>query len=254
MSGEQQLCAIHQPNFLPRTSTLAKILASSCWVVLDDVQFVRDYQNRARIAPLARAAQQPRPSQWFSLPVHLPRGRASRIQEATVIDPGLQQQRLASTLRQCYRRGADREGLEHVIDRTVGALQRTAGLAEVAEASTLALLELLEWPGTCLRASTQQVRAGRSERLADLSVLTGARTYLCGPGGARYLDEKPFADLGLTVAYAPPGPRPDPLHPDLRLSALHTLMSCGRDQLSALARTHLTPVPPLPMLDMRSLA
>jgi hypothetical protein len=35
----QRRCAIHQPNFLPRLSTLAKIYAADVWVVLDDVQF-----------------------------------------------------------------------------------------------------------------------------------------------------------------------------------------------------------------------
>lgn len=33
------LCAIHQPNFLPRLTTLAKLFAADYWIVLDDVQF-----------------------------------------------------------------------------------------------------------------------------------------------------------------------------------------------------------------------
>jgi hypothetical protein len=41
------LCAIHQPNFFPRLSTLAKLFTADIWVVLDDVQFARrDYQHR----------------------------------------------------------------------------------------------------------------------------------------------------------------------------------------------------------------
>lgn len=47
------ICAIHQPNFLPRLSTVSKLLASDVWIVLDDVQFCRrDYQHRARLAAL----------------------------------------------------------------------------------------------------------------------------------------------------------------------------------------------------------
>jgi hypothetical protein len=46
------LCAIHQPNFLPRLSTLAKLYAADTWVILDDVQFTRrDYQHRCYLAP-----------------------------------------------------------------------------------------------------------------------------------------------------------------------------------------------------------
>lgn len=50
-------CAIHQPNLLPRLSTLAKIASCDVWIVLDDVQFVRrDYQHRARLAGFADPA------------------------------------------------------------------------------------------------------------------------------------------------------------------------------------------------------
>ncbi|CAN3978238.1 WbqC family protein [Kitasatospora purpeofusca] len=47
------MCAIHQPNLLPRLSVLAKILAADVWVVLDDVQHARrDYQHHARLGAL----------------------------------------------------------------------------------------------------------------------------------------------------------------------------------------------------------
>jgi len=45
-------CAIHQPNFFPRLSTLAKLYAADVWVILDDVQFSRrDYQHRCYLPP-----------------------------------------------------------------------------------------------------------------------------------------------------------------------------------------------------------
>jgi len=49
------LCAIHQPNFLPRLSTLAKLYTADTWIILDDVQFTRrDYQHPCYLTP-ARA-------------------------------------------------------------------------------------------------------------------------------------------------------------------------------------------------------
>ncbi|MFE9254811.1 WbqC family protein [Streptomyces sp. NPDC006879] len=63
------VCAIHQPNFFPRLSTLAKLFAVDVWVVLDEVQFARrDYQHRARLADLGDR-------RWLSLATHLPQGR-----------------------------------------------------------------------------------------------------------------------------------------------------------------------------------
>jgi hypothetical protein len=67
------LCAIHQPNFLPRLSTLAKLYAADIWIILDDVQFTRrDYQHRCYLAPVPDARL---PGRWLTLPVHLPGGR-----------------------------------------------------------------------------------------------------------------------------------------------------------------------------------
>lgn len=41
------LCAIHQPNFFLRLSTLAKVYTADIWIILDNVQFTRrDYQHR----------------------------------------------------------------------------------------------------------------------------------------------------------------------------------------------------------------
>jgi hypothetical protein len=67
--------------------------------VLDDVQFARrDYQHRARLAAL----RNPRQRQWFTLPTHLPNGRASLISEARIMDSDVNGKRLALLLRQYY--------------------------------------------------------------------------------------------------------------------------------------------------------
>jgi hypothetical protein len=81
------LCAIHQPNFLPRLSTLAKLYAADIWVILDDVQFTRrDYQHRCYLAPAPDALL---PGRWLTLPVHLPGGRATLIRDARLAEPAL---------------------------------------------------------------------------------------------------------------------------------------------------------------------
>jgi len=64
------LCAIHQPNFFPRLSTLPKLFIADIWVVLDDVQFARrDYQHRCRIANSDGIER------WLTIPIHLRCGR-----------------------------------------------------------------------------------------------------------------------------------------------------------------------------------
>ncbi|MGW5940481.1 WbqC family protein [Streptomyces celluloflavus] len=59
------LCAIHQPNSLPRLTTPAKSFAADYCIVLDDVQFVRrDCRHRCRPATLGGPGQQ----RWLSIP------------------------------------------------------------------------------------------------------------------------------------------------------------------------------------------
>jgi len=58
------LCAIHQPNFLPRLSTLAKLYAADIWIILDDVQSPAATTSPAATShrlPAPRAADYPRP-------------------------------------------------------------------------------------------------------------------------------------------------------------------------------------------------
>ncbi|HJQ45550.1 MAG TPA: WbqC family protein [Amycolatopsis sp.] len=194
-------CAVHQPNFFPRLSTLAKLFRADVWVVLDDVQFnARDYQHRARLGSLADPAAQ----RWLTAAVHRPRGRSSLINELRLADEGTPR-RVAQLVRQYYRRGPYWASTSAAVDEVLAELTGTDRLVDAAEMSTRALLARLGWRGDVVRSSTLTASSQRSARLADLTRAVGAHTYLCGQGGARYLDEAPFAAHGLTVEYpAPP--------------------------------------------------
>lgn len=219
-------CAVHQPNFFPRLSTLAKLFRADVWVVLDDVQFnARDYQHRARLAPLADPATQ----RWLTIAVHRPRGRVSLINELRLADGGTPE-RVARLTRQYYGRGPHWAATSAAVDEVIAEVAMTDRLVDVAEVSTRALLGRLGWRGEVVRSSTISASSQRSPRLADLTRAVGARTYLCGQGGARYLDETPFAAHGLTVEYpAPPElARKDGMR---TLSALWAFAALGPDAI-----------------------
>ncbi len=232
------LCAIHQPNFLPRLSTLAKIYAADIWIILDDVQFARrDYQHRCYLAPVPDAHL---PGRWLTLPVHLPGGRSTLIRDARLAEPASTAKRTASILRQYCRRAPYRSGVLDLIPWIEEAIASTGQLIGVSEHTTIALLRLLNWPGTVCRSSEILARAGRSERLADLTRAVAATTYLCGTGGSRYLDQTPFASLGLTVTMFTPPQHLAGLSPDdaRRVSVLADLAAAGPERLSAVIREH----------------
>jgi hypothetical protein len=217
------VCAIHQPNFLPRLGTLAKLFTADYWIVLNDVQFARrDYQHRARIAPLGR----PDSAHWLSLATHLPDGRATLIREARLADPNRSRDQVAHAIRHCYRRSCHWQQISTVRDRVLEAFGGTDRTGVVAEDSTRALLELLGRRGEIIRSSSLPARRERSQRLADLAAATGATTYLCGPGGLRYLDRDPFkaADVRVEPFLTPTGGL---WTNSRRLSSLHAVAELG---------------------------
>ncbi|MGW1978776.1 WbqC family protein [Streptomyces sp. NPDC001889] len=222
------MCAIHQPNFLPRLTTLAKLFAADYWIVLDDVQFTRrDYQHRARLAHLDDPAGQRR----LTIPTRLPSGRPTLIRDAVIDDPHLARRRTEGMLRQHYGASPHWPALAEALGPVLDAFD-TSRTATVAETSTRVLLDLLGWEGRLLTSSRLPARPGRSVRLADLSAATGARAYLCGTGGMTYLDPAPFMVQNIAVASFRP-PTTGIWSSGRRLSALWALATLGPDAVAA---------------------
>lgn len=223
-----RLCAIHQPNFLPRLITLAKLFAADYWIVLDDVQFTRrDYQHRARLADLDDPARH----QWLTLPTHLPQGRPTLIRDAAIAEPERARRRTAGMLRQHYGASQHWTALAKALDPVLDAVT-TGRTAAVAETSTRVLLDLLGWQGKILTSSQLPSRPGRSQRLADLAAATGARAYLCGTGGMAYLDQTPFDARNIAVTPFRP-PMINIWSSGRRLSALWALAALGPETVTA---------------------
>nr|BEK65738.1 WbqC family protein [Kitasatospora purpeofusca] len=190
------VCAIHQPNLLPRLSTVAKIFAADVWVVLDDVQFTRrDFQHRARVGGISDGGR----TRWLTVPTHLPDGRATLIRDARVVDPGLARRRLEGVLREQYRASPAWPVLAERLHPMLELFETTDRTAEIAEASTRLLLDLLGWRGRVVRSSTLAAGTGRTQRLVDLCRAVGSASYLCGTGGARYVEPLLFRDAGIEL-------------------------------------------------------
>jgi hypothetical protein len=233
------LCAIHQPNFFPRLSTVAKLYAADIWISLDDVQFARrDYQHRCQVAPAGDARM---PQRWLTIPVHLPAGRGTLIRDVRVAEPAAAARRVPDILRQYYRRGPHGNVVLGLLARLRDTLASCGRLADVTEPTTIEMMRLVGWSGVIHRSSDLQVpSSGRSERLADLASAVGATTYLCGTGGSRYLDPEPFTARGLRVVMFKPPRHPDGVsgHDAKRLTGLSDLAQVGPLALAAQLGEH----------------
>ncbi|WP_336213614.1 WbqC family protein [Nonomuraea sp. LPB2021202275-12-8] len=233
-SPNGQVCAIHQPNLLPRLATLAKLFAADYWIVLDDVQFARrDYQHRTRLSSLDGSQR----TQWLSIATHLPHGRSTSIRGARLADPARCRRRVAQLLADHYRHSAYWPTFKRRLEPMLAAFESTDRLADVTELSTRLLLAEVGWPGLILHSSDLLARGERSQRLADLAWLTGARTYLCGTGGMRYLDPAAFRVHSIEVLPFQ-APMSGMWASARQVSAVHALMLAGpyalRRELEAL--------------------
>lgn len=228
-----QACAVHQPNLLPRLSTLAKLFAADVWVVLDDVQFARrDFQHRTRLAALGDAEHW----RWLSLPTHLPGGRSTIVKDARLADPEPSSRRMEGMIHRAYRRSPHWPAIEAVLAPVLTTLRETDRTAVVAEISTRALLAALDWQGQIRHSWELTARRGRSERLADLAVASGSTSYLCGTGGMRYLDHTPFRAQGIAVI--PFSTPPDDVwEQGSRVTALWALAVLGPASLASMLRS-----------------
>ncbi|MFF0409674.1 WbqC family protein [Kitasatospora sp. NPDC004745] len=189
------MCTVHQPNLLPRLSTVAKIFAADVWVVLDDVQHVRrDYQHRARLGALDGDT-----TRWLSLSTHLPNGRATLIRDARLTDPVRGRRRLEGILREQYRASPFWPLFAEQLRPLLALFDVTDRTAEITEASTRLLLGALGWTGRVVRSSDLVAATGRTERLVDLCRAVGAGTYLCGTGGNGYIEPDRFAQAGVDL-------------------------------------------------------
>lgn len=232
MSAPAELCAIHQPNLLPRLSTLAKLFTADAWVVLDDVQFTRrDYQHRARLA----APDDPDQQQWLTVPVHLPVGRSTTIRDARVADVQLAIRRTRGLAQQYYGRSPYWSSVRDVIDQAVDTLATTDAIASAGETATRALLDMIGWRGTAERSSNLTARVERTHRLVDLTVAMQSTAYLCGTGGARYLDASAFDGRSVRLLmFNHPISHDDSVWTHARrITSLWALARYGPDRLSA---------------------
>jgi hypothetical protein len=230
------IVAIHQPECLPWLGFVDKIRQADLFVLLDCVQFEKNYfQNRNRIRTAAGV-------QWLTVPV-LTRGRSAQaIRDVRIngVEAWARRHRQALALHYggapFYDSFAD--GLTMIYGR------RWERLADFNEAVIRWIAAAFGLDRPFVRASALGVTGTRSGRLRDICVTTGARTYLSGVSGRDYLDESLLASAGIAVRYQ------EFRHPVYRqryepfvanLSAIDLLFNAGPEALLLLTEANTQP-------------
>lgn len=169
----------HQPNYLPGLSVIEKVEAADAVIWLTEVQYPRGgWTNRNRMPD----------GSWLTVPVdHATTG--GPISAVEISEHGDWRRAHARTLRQHF---ADVDAICAVIERPYRYL---------AHMNLDCLRLLADDSGWHYQFDFVGRSETISEQLARMVYLVGGTTYLSGPSGRRYLDERPFEERGIAVVY-----------------------------------------------------
>ena len=221
---------IHQPEFAPWLGFFDKVRQADQLVLLDDVQFRKNYfHNRNRI----RTAQG---WSWITVPIARS-GLMTKINEVTIIrsKEDRWRSRIKRTVEQSYAKAP-------AFLPNVEAFYRCLDSAETR------LVDLnccvLKWmvasfdlSPRIIMSSDLDVEGSGSQRILEICTKVGATTYLSGISGRDYLDLNSFSASGIEIEFQKfYHPIYDQLQRDFEpsMSALDALFMMGNDANSLL--------------------
>lgn len=217
--------AIHQPNFLPWLGYFYKMYKSDCFVLLDDVQFIRGgLINRVKIKSQNGAT-------WLTVPVQKKGQYRQLINKMSPQADDHWKKKVLGTLQTCYGKSPHFYTYLPIIKDIIQGEHNL-----IADLNT----RLIKWLAAELEISTPLYRSSQfpdvsgksSERLATICKAVGAQKYLSGFGGQKYQDEEIFESHNIQLIVY------DFQHPQYPqqfgefapgLSAVDLLFNCGPD-------------------------
>lgn len=216
---------IMQPYFLPYRNYYGLIQKSDHFVVFDDVQFCRKWQQRNNI--LCRNGSK----NWITVPIISKRPSLQIIKDVKIQHREKWQNHMLVQIRQSYREHLYFDYIypefekilcknsTYLVDLTVPLLQWSTSKAGISSPNWHWASEL---GGTELE---------RTERLVFICQLLSATEYLVGPAAKAYLNEELFKEAGIRVLWHedsyPEYPQMLSQKFDHYVSFLDLLMNCG---------------------------
>lgn len=184
---------IHQPECLPWLGFVDKARQADVFVLLDCVQYRKDYfQNRNRIRTATGWT-------WLTVPV-ASHPAQTLIRDVEIADDGGRWRRKhLARWKDSYRLAPHAGEVLPFLEQLYGRPFRW--LVDFNHAVIVWLFEQFQVKAEVRLASELPHRGAASELNLSLCQATGADVYLSGVSGREYLDEAPFREAGIRVRY-----------------------------------------------------
>ena len=223
------IVTIHQPEHLPWLGFFNKIAKADRYVILDSVQYEKNYfQNRNRILGTNGV-------QWMSVPVNN-KGHMEGSIATTMIsnDPKNTKwkEKYLQTIKLSYGKHPYFNDVYPILQEAINI--DSFYLYDLNMAIILAFNDKLDIHPEYIRSSQLGVSGLKSDLILDICRKTEADLYIAGPSGRDYLDMNSFKDNNIEVKF---NDYHHPVYPQKRtdefishLSTLDLFMNVGFDE------------------------
>ncbi len=220
---------IHQPEHLPWLGLFNKIAKAEMFVILDSVQYEKNYfQSRNKILGTNGV-------QWINIPVNVKGhmdGTIATTEISTAPNNLKWKTKYLQTIRQSYGKYPFFDEVYPVLETAI--LTESPYFCDINIAIIKDFCECLDIHPEYVRSSELSVNGLKSSLILDICKEVGATTYIAGPSGRDYLDMESFKEAGIEVKF---NDYAHPVYPQKRteeftdhLSALDLFMNCGFEE------------------------
>lgn len=183
-----------QPTFLPWLGYFSLIENTDMFVFLDHVQFeARSWQQRNRIIVNKSVG-------WLTIPVSLPYGRSTRIDQALINTEHFSGSKICKTITQAYR---GKKGFDFLTNNIFKIfLNPPKNISDFNINLINEIVKALRIETPVILSSEMNVTGKKGDLLLDICKNLNATTYVSTAGSAVYLDSySGFANSSINVEY-----------------------------------------------------
>jgi hypothetical protein len=185
--------AVSQSNYIPWKGYFDLINIVDEFILYDDMQYTkRDWRNRNKIKTATGV-------KWLTIPVNVKGKYRQRICDTTISDP-LWARKHWDSLRHSYSHAAcfvEYKGFfeDLYLGTEEPLLSKVNSRFLTAVCGLLGITTRISW------SMDFNLVEGKTERLVDLCLQSGATEYISGPAAKSYIDEAQFAQVGIGLSY-----------------------------------------------------
>jgi len=226
----QKTTVIHQPDFFPYLGFFHRFLHADLYIVLDHVQFSRNWGHRDKIKTESGAS-------WLTLNVEKKTPLKTPIHQVR-IGNGFSARKHLDMLEGNYR---DARFFEEVMPHIEAIYKEPASLLmEFNMRALTAINDLLDISIPMVFSSDLEPQGKQTEMLIDLLKKTETTCYLSGLGARDYLSDEPFKAAKIDLKWQRfEHPTYTQVHGEFipYLSILDVLLNCGIEKTKQILRT-----------------